>query len=105
MSGIQDFSALAAYAKDQMSQVEQAAKPNWEETQVNFLIEFAKIQTARQFDSTWDKAWRLAAPANAAFGDGQFLEQLIRLIELLLPILLRILFPEGQVTKALSDAA
>jgi hypothetical protein len=90
-----DLSTLVKYAKAELARVEDPAiRGVVEQVQVDTMLAFAKAMVPGMEDTVqllWEQ--QLGLMETAAFGDGKFLEQLIKLLELILPILLRILFP------------
>lgn len=83
---------MTNYARAELADAED--KVVVEKVLVNALLEFAKSQTPG-YETLWDEMWFQfrAGHETAALGDGKFLEMLIKLIELLLPILLKLFFP------------
>lgn len=92
------LSALASHARAELSTItDGAVRAKTEEILVTSLLEFSKQVSNNRFDGQLDGLWQMQREnmmRNAAFGDGKILEQLIKLLEIILPILLQILFPD-----------
>jgi hypothetical protein len=96
------MSSLAQEASFQLSAIQDpTVRAATESLMIDTILGFSKALVPGK-EHVIDEFWGLVESGhdNEAIGDGSFLEMLVKLLELLLPLLLRILFPEGGASGA-----